>query len=73
MLGSLACFAGLILSVGSSWLLSIYYFELAFSPDIGALAIAAFLIVVLTLVTGLLNMKGVLNKKPLEILRLEAG
>ncbi len=72
-LGTLACFAGLILSVGSAWLLSIFYFDLPFAPNLSALSIAAVLIVLLTLLVGFLNMRGILNKKPLEVLRLETG
>lgn len=73
LLGSLACFAGLLLSIGSAWLLSIFYFDLPFTPDLAALASAALLIVILTLLVGFLNMQGVLNKKPLEVLRLGTG
>lgn len=73
LLGTLACFTGLILSMGSGWLLSIFYFDLPFVPDLQALALAATAIVILTLIVGFLNMRSILNRKPLEILRLDTG
>ncbi|MEX0769551.1 MAG: FtsX-like permease family protein [Balneolaceae bacterium] len=71
LLGLLACFTGLILAFVSSWLMAIFYFDLAFVPNFPALLIASALIVILTLLIGLYNMRGVLNRKPLDILRLE--
>jgi putative ABC transport system permease protein len=73
LLGLLACFTGLILSIGSAWLLSLFYFDLPFSPDLVALSIAAISIIILTLIVGLANMQGVLNRKPLEVLRMGTG
>jgi len=73
LLGTLACFAGLILSMGSGWLLSVFYFDLPFVPNLQALFLAAITIVILTLSVGYLNMRSIQNRKPLEILRLGTG
>jgi putative ABC transport system permease protein len=73
LLGLLACFTGLILSIGSAWLLSLFYFELPFSPNLTALFMSALFIVILTMLVGLANMQGVLNRKPLEVLRMGTG
>ncbi len=73
LLGILACFTGLILSIGSGWLLSVFYFDLSFVPNLPALSLAAAVIVILTLIVGVINMQGILNRKPLEVLRLDTG
>lgn len=70
VLGLLACLTGLILSLISAWLMAWFYFDLAFVPDFFALFIASLIIIALTLLVGIINMKGILNRKPLEVLRL---
>ena len=68
-LGSLSALTGIIIAVTGSWLLAKYSFEIPFSVSLLP-AIALFLIIsLLTVVIGLLNSRGVLNKPPLEILR----
>ncbi len=71
-LGILASFAGILLSVGSSWVLALYIFEIEFMPNF--LPSLGILLVVtsLTILIGLFNSREVLNKPPLEILRTEA-
>lgn len=73
LLGIAACTTGLLLSVGSGWLLARFFFDLNFVPDIGALAIASLIIILLTLAAGLIGMQSMSKKSPLEILRAEAG
>jgi len=69
ILGLLACLAGLILALGAGWLIARFYFDLAFVANYPALLIASVLIIFLTLLTGLYNMRGILNRKPLDVLR----
>lgn len=73
LLGALACLTGLVLALGSGWLLAWFYFELVFVPDILALLVASAVVIALTLFVGLINMRGVNNKKPLETLRMEVS
>ncbi|MEX2602107.1 MAG: FtsX-like permease family protein [Balneolaceae bacterium] len=72
LIGLLSCMAGVILALFSGWFLAWFYFDLTYIPDLRALLAASLLIIGLTLLTGFLNMRGVLRKKPLEILRIEA-
>ena len=70
-LGALACFTGLLLALAAGWLLAWHFFDLVFVPQLGALVVASFIVISLTLATGLLNFRGVMKFKPLEILRSE--
>lgn len=70
-LGALGALTGILIAVAGSWLLAKFLFKLPFSVDIlpaGALFAG---ISLLTLLIGLLNSRGVLNKPTLEILRNE--
>ena len=68
-LGFLAAATGVVLSIAASWGLASRVFDTAFHPQIlPVLGILAF-ISLLTVVIGLLNSRGVLNKPPLEVLR----
>lgn len=71
-LGSLSALTGIFIALTGSWLLAKYNFNIPF--HVSALpAIAVFVIIsVLTVVIGLLNSSGILNKPPLEILRSNA-
>ncbi|HVW13566.1 MAG TPA: FtsX-like permease family protein [Mucilaginibacter sp.] len=68
-LGSLSALTGILIALGASWLLAKYNFQVPFyanpiPPILLFLAIAA-----LTIIIGLLNSRGTLNKPPLEVLR----
>ena len=70
-LGALGALTGILIALAGSWLLAKFLFKLPFSVDIlpaGALFAG---ISLLTLLIGLLNSRGVLNKPTLEILRNE--
>ncbi len=68
-LGFLASATGVLLSLAASWALAAKVFDTTFKPQIlPVLGILAF-ISLLTVVIGLLNSRGVLNKPPLEVLR----
>ncbi|MBS1531993.1 MAG: FtsX-like permease family protein [Bacteroidetes bacterium] len=68
-LGGLSALTGILIALGASWLLAKYNFQVPFyanpiPPILLFLAIAA-----LTIIIGLLNSRGTLNKPPLEVLR----
>jgi putative ABC transport system permease protein len=70
-LGFLASATGVLLSLAGSWALASRVFDTPFHPEVlPVLGILAF-ISLLTVVIGLLNSRGVLNKPPLEVLRRE--
>ncbi len=68
-LGSLASLTGIGLSVLASWALTVYLFELDFNPDLMPLLAVFAFITGITVLIGLLNSRGVVNKPPLEVLR----
>jgi putative ABC transport system permease protein len=71
-LGALSALTGILIAVVGTWLLAKYSFEIQFSINVLP-AIALFVIIsLLTVIIGLLNSRGVLNKPPLEILRSNA-
>ena len=70
-LGSLASTAGMILSLISTWILAYYNFDSTFIPKPWPLVWLYLLITSITVVIGILNSREVLNKPPLEVLRLE--
>jgi putative ABC transport system permease protein len=70
-LGALASFTGIILSLAGSWALAKYSFKTIFIPQPLPLLIVFATICLLTVVIGLANIRGVLNKTPLEVLRRE--
>lgn len=68
-LGTLSALTGIGIALTGSWLLAVYRFEIPFAADIGPAIGLFFAISLLTVVIGLLNSRGMLNKPPLEILR----
>ncbi|MBL7700160.1 MAG: FtsX-like permease family protein [Chitinophagaceae bacterium] len=70
-LGSLAAATGIIIALGSSWALAKYSFESPFSPEFMPVLVIYLAIAFITVVIGLLNSRGTLNRPPLEILRQE--
>jgi len=72
ILGSLAAVSGILLSLVVSWVVAWFNFEIVFYPNMGYVALLIIAISLATLVLGLLNYRGILNKSPLEILRSEA-
>ena len=71
LLGALAAGTGIILSVGASWALAVFSFEMSFVPDFAPLLPIFIGITALTVFIGMLNSRGILNKPPLEVLRRE--
>lgn len=71
-LGALASVTGILLALAGSWVLARYSFETAFNPQFFPVFIIFLLVCTLTVVIGLLNSRGLLNRPPLEVLRQEA-
>jgi len=70
-LGALAAAAGIILAMLASWVMARFVFETNFSPELLPVLILFSLITSLTVLIGLFNSRGVLNRPPLEVLRSE--
>ncbi|MBC7914602.1 MAG: ABC transporter permease [Pyrinomonadaceae bacterium] len=70
-LGAFAAATGIILSLGGSWALAVYSFKTSFNPEFFPVIILFLIISGLTVVIGLLNSRGILNRPPLEVLRGE--
>lgn len=68
-LGALAAGAGIVLSLLASWGLARFSFETTFTPQMLPVMALFILISFLTVLIGLFNSRGVLNKPPLEVLR----
>lgn len=71
LLGLLACLTGFILAITSGWLLARFFFDLAFVIPFTELIIISVVVILLTLIVGFINMRGVNQRKPLETLRME--
>jgi len=70
-LGALAAATGLLISVGGSWALAKYSFKTEFTPQLTPILVLFAAVSLLTVLIGIMNSRGVLNKPPLEILRKE--
>ncbi|MGH2647437.1 MAG: ABC transporter permease [Ginsengibacter sp.] len=70
-LGALAAVTGIFLALGASWALARYTFETPFHPQMIPALILFVLVCLLTLIIGLVNSRGLLNRSPLEVLRVE--
>ncbi|PRY15648.1 putative ABC transport system permease protein [Pontibacter ummariensis] len=73
LLGMLAAGTGVLISIGASWALAVYSFEVEFVPDLAPLLPVFLGITALTVLIGMLNSRGVLSRPPLEVLRREAA
>jgi putative ABC transport system permease protein len=71
LLGTLACIAGIGLSVAGAWALAQFAFHIPFSFEWTPLLLSFLLITGLTVLLGLLNSREVVRKPPLEVLRAE--
>ncbi len=72
LLGLLAAFSGIILSIAGSWALAHFVFETPFTPDVIPLLAVAATVTGITILIGLFNSREVLVRPPLEVLRAEA-
>ena len=71
LLGFLAGLTGVILSVGATWALAFFVFEIPFSISWPGFLGAILTVTLLTLATGLINSRGIASHPPLAILRAE--
>lgn len=72
-LGGFATVTGLALAVGAAWALARFVFQAAFVPAYGPMAVAALVVVGLTLLVGLFNSRGLYDRPALAVLRAETG
>ncbi len=70
-LGALAAGAGIVLALLASWALAKFSFKTSFTPEMLPVLFLFVLISSLTVLIGLFNSRGVLNRPPLEVLRTE--
>jgi len=71
-LGLLAALTGIVLAVGASWALAQFVFKVGFAFQAGPVVVALLVVPGITVVTGLLMSRGVLNQPPLAVLRGDA-
>lgn len=71
LLGSIAALSGVLLAILASWALSRWLFETVFAPAATPIVLALLIVAGVTVVTGLLGNRGVVNRPPLEVLRSE--
>ncbi|MDZ7659336.1 ABC transporter permease [Fodinibius sp.] len=71
-LGILSALTGLILSVGATWLLGYFYFDITFVPNLWVIILGTLIVTGLTILIGMFNSRIVYKKTPLEVLRMEA-
>ena len=72
LLGMMAAITGLSLSIGTTWILTVFYFEIEFVANWTIILTEIVGLVSLVMIVGLSNMGDTLKKPPLEVLRLEA-
>ncbi|MFQ5825408.1 MAG: ABC transporter permease [bacterium] len=70
-LGGFAALTGLILSYAGSWALAYFVFDSVFIPTVLPFLIVLTLVIGLTILIGLINSQGILDRPPLEVLRVE--
>jgi putative ABC transport system permease protein len=68
-LGALSAATGILIALAGSWLLAKYSFNIPFNVNMLPALLLFLGIAILTILIGLFNSRGILNKPPLEILR----
>ncbi|MCY7350902.1 MAG: FtsX-like permease family protein [Cytophagaceae bacterium] len=71
LLGVLAAFSGILLSLFGTWALAYFVFEVPFAPNFLPLLVVAAVVTSVTILIGLFNSRDVLVRSPLEVLRAE--
>lgn len=71
VLGALASLTGLVLAYGSSWALARYVLGTPFRYEPLAAGVAVVIVVLLALVVGLINSRGIYRRSPLSVLRAD--
>ena len=70
-LGVIASITGCLLSVLSAWALSVFFFEIEFSPNYSNVVTVCFGVVLITVFIGWINSRSVYGDSPIDILRKE--
>ena len=70
-LGLFSALTGILLSLGSGFLLAKFFFEITFAFDWIELLTIGFGVVFLTMLIGWFNSREVINTPPLQVLRKE--
>lgn len=70
-LGLFSATTGLLLSIGSGFLLTKYFFEMEFAFDVIEIAVIGVGVILLTVLIGWWNSREVINTPPLQVLRKE--
>lgn len=68
-LGALSAATGILIAFLGSWTLAKYSFDIPFNASMLPALLLFLAIAILTIIIGLFNSRGILNKPPLEILR----
>lgn len=71
-LGLLAALTGGLLATAAAWAISVFVFKANFAPTVMPLLVALVAVPALTVMTGFLMSRGVMNHPPLAVLRAEA-
>lgn len=71
-LGGLAALTGLLLAFAGSWALAQFVFKTPFVPEILPTLVIIVAVIALTIFLGMVNSRGLVERSPLEILRVEA-
>ncbi len=71
LLGLLAAFSGILLSMAATWALAVFVFEMSFVPVVTPLLAVGAIVTGLTILIGVFNNREVLSRPPLQVLRAE--
>jgi len=72
-LGVIASVTGSLLSILSAWALSVFFFEIEFSPNYTSVVTVCLSVVLITVFIGWINSRSVYGDSPIDILRKEGG
>jgi putative ABC transport system permease protein len=72
LLGGFAALTGLLLSSGATYALAYFAFDSVFAPTILPFLVVLLSVIALTILIGMINSRGILDRPPLEVLRAEA-
>jgi len=71
LLGGLAALTGLFLSYASGWALAFFMFDAVFMPTFAPFVFVLVAVTALAVAIGMMNNRGIFDRPPLEVLRLE--
>ncbi|GAB4034038.1 ABC transporter permease [Spirosoma gilvum] len=71
LLGLLAALSGILLSIGGTWGLARFVFEVPYKPAVVPLVVVTAVVTVMTILIGVFNSREVLSRPPLDVLRAE--